>query len=36
MFGGIREVVKGEGGGGEIRQTKRRRRSAKPQKGTEE
>jgi hypothetical protein len=35
MFGGIREVVKGEGGGGEIRHTKgrTRRRSAKTPKG---
>jgi hypothetical protein len=39
MFGGIREVAKGEGEGGEIRQIKKRRRrqrSTKTHKGTEE
>jgi hypothetical protein len=36
MFGGIREVVKGEGGGGEIRHTKGRTRRRRPQKGAAE
>jgi hypothetical protein len=35
MFGGISEVAKGEGEGGEIRQTKRNRRRRRRRRSTD-